>query len=77
MNSKGKAMRGLSTAMLVSALMDPVLWESKEKPVKPEKPKKECPICHKLHDKKRLCCTGDCYREMVKRQKAGSPRHSN
>ena len=49
-------------------------------PAVKEKPKKECPICHTMHDGKHMCCSGDCFRALKERQRAerkNRPRHSS
>jgi len=34
-----------------------------------EKPKKECPNCHTMHDGKHLSCSGSCYKTLVEKQR--------
>ena len=69
MNRRNRS--GANVAMLAMAMMamDPVLWDTPTVKEVKEEFKHECPICHKKHEGKHLCCTADCFRELVRRQR--------
>lgn len=60
----------MAALLFMTMAMGSDMWGGGGTAVKEKaKPQKECPTCHTMHDGKHLCCCGDCFRTLVKKQK--------